>query len=79
MARTRIVATLGPTSRTEATITALMEAGVDVFRLNFAHGTREEHGRTIDAIRRVAAGSVTAIFPLPFPEARPGHPPPHEF
>jgi pyruvate kinase len=40
---------------------ALLDAGVDVFRLNFAHGTREEHGHTIDAIRGVAGGRPAAI------------------
>ena len=62
MARTRVVATLGPASRDEATITALIEAGVDVFRLNFSHGTHEEHGATIATIRRVRAGGVTVVI-----------------
>ena len=43
MSRTRVVATLGPASRNEATITALIDAGVDVFRLNFSHGTAADH------------------------------------
>ena len=62
MARTRVVATLGPASRDEGTIGALIEAGVDVFRLNFSHGTHEEHGATIATIRRVAGDRNVAIL-----------------
>ena len=61
MARTRIVATLGPATSSDAMIGALLDAGADVFRLNFAHGTRDDHGRRIDAIRRLAAGRPVAI------------------
>src|ERR1700756_1039850 len=49
----KIVATLGPSSSTPERIRALLEAGVDVFRLNFSHGTHEEHGDRFDAIRAV--------------------------
>ena len=52
--RTKIVATIGPASREETSIRALVEAGVDVFRLNMAHGSMEEHQETLDRIRRVA-------------------------
>lgn len=62
MVRTRIVATLGPATASEEGIRALAEAGVDVFRLNFSHGTREEHGRALRAIRRVASGRPLAIL-----------------
>ena len=62
MPRTRVVATLGPASRTEATITALIDAGVDVFRLNFSHGSQPEHGETIATIRRVAGDRHVAIL-----------------
>jgi pyruvate kinase len=56
MRRTRnakIVSTLGPASSTEATIAALFEAGTDVFRLNFSHGTQEDHKSRLDIIRRL--------------------------
>jgi pyruvate kinase len=62
MARTRVVATLGPASRDEATIAALVKAGVDVFRLNFSHGTQAEHAATIATIRRVTSDRHTAIL-----------------
>ena len=49
--RTKIVATLGPASSKKEDIQALYEAGVNVFRLNFSHGTHESHGALIDIIR----------------------------
>jgi len=51
--RARIVATLGPASSDEAAIRALFEAGVDVFRLNFSHGTQAEHAQRLASIRRL--------------------------
>ena len=53
---TKIVATLGPASRDEATLRALIEEGVDVFRLNFSHGEAEEHAETCRLIRRLSSG-----------------------
>jgi pyruvate kinase len=52
--RTKIVATLGPSSSDEATLSRLIEAGVDVFRLNFSHGTHGSHGATYARVRSVA-------------------------
>src|SRR5271165_1172438 len=49
----KIVATLGPASSTPERIRALFDAGVDVFRLNFSHGTHKDHGARFEAIRRV--------------------------
>jgi pyruvate kinase len=49
--RTKIVATLGPASSSPETIARLFRAGVDVFRLNFSHGTHEDHAARIAAIR----------------------------
>jgi pyruvate kinase len=51
--RTKIVATLGPATNSYDGIKALAIAGVNVFRLNFSHGTHLEHGATIDTIDRV--------------------------
>ncbi len=53
-ARTKIVATIGPASRDPQTLAALVEAGVDVFRLNMAHGTRDEHDQTLSSIRTIS-------------------------
>ncbi|MDB5761958.1 MAG: pyk [Herminiimonas sp.] len=49
----KIVATLGPASTTRETIEALLKAGADVFRLNFSHGTHEDHQRRLEIIRSV--------------------------
>jgi len=62
MTRTRIVATLGPATNTSEKIRALIEAGVDVFRLNFSHGTHEAHGELIKGIRRIAGDRPIAIL-----------------
>jgi len=53
--RTRIVATVGPASREPATLQELIRAGVNVFRLNFSHGTHEEHRQTYQRIRAAAS------------------------
>ena len=49
--RARIVATLGPASRSPATVKALAKAGVDVFRLNFSHGSHDDHAAALKAVR----------------------------
>jgi pyruvate kinase len=49
----KIVATLGPSSSAPDQIRALFEAGVDVFRLNFSHGTHDDHRARFEAIRQV--------------------------
>ncbi len=54
MARTRIIATLGPSSRDERTLEKMILEGVTVFRLNFAHGTLEEKVEEISLIKKVA-------------------------
>ncbi len=54
MRRTKIIATLGPACTTEEMILRLLVSGVDVFRLNFSHGTHEEKIRLIEIIRRIA-------------------------
>ncbi|MCB2021106.1 MAG: pyruvate kinase, partial [Burkholderiaceae bacterium] len=53
--RARIVATLGPATAGEQIIRALVEAGADVFRLNFSHGSRDEHARRVAVIRALEA------------------------
>jgi len=49
--RARIVATLGPASGTPAMVKALAQAGVDVFRLNFSHGSHDDHAANLKAVR----------------------------
>jgi len=55
MRRTKIVATVGPASRSPEMLGRLVEAGVNVFRLNFSHGTQDEHLEVIRSVRDVAA------------------------
>ena len=52
--RTKIVATIGPGSRTPAVLRKFIEAGVDVFRLNFSHGTHDEHSAVLADIRTLS-------------------------
>jgi pyruvate kinase len=52
--RTKIVATVGPASRSPEVLRELIAAGVDVFRLNFSHGTHEEHSAVLADIRAVS-------------------------
>jgi len=54
MVKTKIVATLGPASDSEHMLKRMIAAGVNVFRLNFSHGTLLEHGQEIKRIRQVA-------------------------
>ena len=55
MRRTKIVATIGPASRSPEMLEKLVQAGVNVFRLNFSHGTQEEHLKVIRTARDIAA------------------------
>ena len=54
MRSTKIVCTLGPSSNSTRVIDQLIEAGMSAARLNFSHGTREDHTKTIANIRRVS-------------------------
>lgn len=64
MRRTKIVATVGPASNSPETLLDLIHSGVDIFRLNFSHGTHEFHQETIARIRAAgkAAGRDVAIL-----------------
>ncbi|MEW4383969.1 pyruvate kinase [Staphylococcus epidermidis] len=54
MRKTKIVCTIGPASESEEMLEKLMNAGMNVARLNFSHGSHEEHKARIDTIRKVA-------------------------
>jgi pyruvate kinase len=64
MRKTKIVCTIGPASESIEKLTQLMEAGMNVARLNFSHGNFEEHGARIENIREAAkkAGKNIAIL-----------------
>src|SRR5271156_1240063 len=73
--RTKIVATIGPASRDRDLLTRMVEAGMDVARLNFSHGTAEEHAETCQWVRDAAgrAGRPVAVLQdLPGPKLRIG-------
>jgi pyruvate kinase len=73
--RTKIVATIGPASRSPEILRSLVDAGLNVARLNFSHGTHEDHGKTIDMVRKISdeAGVPVAILQdLPGPKVRTG-------
>jgi pyruvate kinase len=61
MRKTKIIATLGPASQSDAAIRELIDAGVDVFRFNFSHGTHEGHADAIARVRRAAGESTRTI------------------
>src|ERR687885_2555010 len=73
--RTKIVATIGPASRDPEVLARMIEAGMDVARLNFSHGSAEEHAETARLVREAAgrAGRQVAILQdLPGPKLRIG-------
>jgi len=73
--RTKIVATVGPASRGEEALRGLVAAGVDVFRLNMAHGSPAEHEETLGRIRAVsreAGRPVGVLVDLAGPKIRLG-------
>ena len=75
MARTKLVCTLGPASATPKMVQGLVRAGASVFRLNFSHGTPEEHARMVELIREAeeATGKpLAALVDLPGPKVRLG-------
>ena len=53
MRKTKIVCTIGPACNNEATLTQMALAGMNVARLNFSHGTHEDHQRNVDMLKRV--------------------------
>ena len=61
MRNTKIVATVGPASESEEILSRLIEAGVDVFRLNFSHGSYEKHQEVYERIRALARKNGKAI------------------
>jgi pyruvate kinase len=74
-ARTKIVATVGPACRDEEALADLVAAGVDVFRLNMAHGSRQEHEAVLNSIRGLEERlhhPIAVLVDLPGPKIRLG-------
>ena len=79
--RAKIIATIGPSSNTEAVLRDLLRLGMDVARVNFSHGSHEEHARNIDRIRRAArkeGRTVCILQDLQGPKIRTGRLKSHE-
>ena len=75
MRRTRILATIGPSTNNVESIRQLMAAGADAFRLNFSHGTRESHAVTCQRIREAAESmgrEISIVQDLSGPKIRTG-------
>jgi pyruvate kinase len=75
MRRTKIVATIGPASQDIGTLTRMVEAGLDVARLNFSHGNREIHAENAERVRAASAAvgrQVAILQDLPGPKLRIG-------
>ena len=73
---TKIVATLGPASSSPEIIRDLFESGVDVFRLNFSHGTHDDHRERIETIRAIeqeANRPIAIMMDLQGPKLRVGN------
>lgn len=73
--RTKIVCTLGPSSNTPEGIEKLLRAGMNVVRINFSHGSHEDHERTIGYVRKVARKyrySIPILMDLQGPKIRVG-------
>ncbi|MGD9110000.1 MAG: pyruvate kinase, partial [Phycisphaerales bacterium] len=76
MIKTKIVATLGPECKTAEVIRLLVDNGVDVFRLNFSHGTLEEHNNILEqvnAVRQQHQHTVAVMGDLCGPKIRLGN------
>jgi pyruvate kinase len=75
MRQTRIIATLGPASATDDRVLELVRAGVDIFRLNFSHGSHEQHAASMARVRRAAAAAgrhIAILQDLSGPKIRTG-------
>src|SRR5688572_19107887 len=73
--RTKIVATLGPASSDAKTLERMIAAGLDVVRMNFSHGTADEHGKRVELVRslaRKAGRAVGVLVDLQGPKIRIG-------
>ena len=79
--RAKIICTVGPASNSEETLRHLLRLGMDVARLNFSHGTHEEHTRNVERIRKAAhkeSRTVCILQDLQGPKIRTGRLKSHE-
>src|SRR5260370_10330942 len=76
MRKAKIICTMGPASREEPTLGRLVDAGMDVARLNFSHGTQDDHLRAIANVRKAsedAGRAVGLLLDLQGPKIRVGN------
>jgi pyruvate kinase len=76
MLRTKVVCTLGPSTADPETVLALVEGGMDLARINMTHGSREDHRRSIEAVRAAAdqvQRPVAVLVDLAGPKIRVGN------
>jgi len=76
MRRTKIVCTIGPACEDVETLARMLRAGMNVARLNFSHGTHEEHARRVQAVREAAGRvgkNVALLLDTKGPEIRLGY------
>ncbi|MBI3724746.1 pyruvate kinase, partial [bacterium] len=74
--QTKIVATIGPASSDEATLRELVKSGVNICRLNFSHGTHDEHAKVLERVRKIEVElgrPVAVLQDLCGPKIRTGH------
>ncbi|HUT04865.1 MAG TPA: pyruvate kinase [bacterium] len=75
MRKTKIVCTVGPATASREMIAALVDAGMDVARINLSHGTEQEHSQVVSEIRQVAEDTgkpIAILMDLPGPKMRIG-------
>ncbi|MEK7215331.1 MAG: pyruvate kinase, partial [Chloroflexota bacterium] len=75
MRKAKIICTIGPASRTRARLHELLEAGMDVARLNFSHGKHSEHAKVIRILRELSTRrkrSIAILADLAGPKIRTG-------
>ena len=71
--RTKLVCTLGPATNTPAFVRGLVAAGTSIFRVNFSHGSAEDHARAVGLVREAEAGgdrALAVLADLPGPKIR---------
>ncbi len=79
--RAKIICTIGPSCNTEAMLREMMRLGMDVARLNFSHGTHQDHARNIARLRRAAkqeGRTICILQDLQGPKIRTGRLKGHE-
>jgi len=69
--KTKLICTIGPSSHSENVLRGMLESGMSIARLNFSHGTPEDHKKDIELIRSIAGGinrMVPILVDLPGPK-----------